>query len=74
MFATRPLGFQFIWVDSLCIIQDPRDDWRREAPLTQNIYRGALFNIAVTAAASGKHGCFTQRDPLLVKTFATQTV
>lgn len=29
--ATRALGFQYLWIDSLCIIQDDKDDWQREA-------------------------------------------
>ena len=71
--ATRLLGVEFIWIDSLCIIQDSRDDWRHETPLMQNVYRGALFDIAAIAAASAKASCFTQRNPSLIKPCVMQT-
>lgn len=28
---TRALGIQYLWIDSLCIIQDDEDDWREQA-------------------------------------------
>ncbi|KAF2018877.1 HET-domain-containing protein [Aaosphaeria arxii CBS 175.79] len=60
--VTRALGYQFMWIDSLCIIQDSMDDWNHEAPLMQNVYRGAVFNIAATASANGDGGLFRSRD------------
>lgn len=38
---TRHLGFEFIWIDSLCIIQDDIEDWRTEgskASILRKIY------------------------------------
>jgi hypothetical protein len=35
---TRRLGFQYIWIDALCIIQDGRDDWKRECSLMGEVY------------------------------------
>lgn len=32
------LGFQYIWIDSLCIIQDDSEDWAREAALMSTVY------------------------------------
>jgi hypothetical protein len=28
---TRRLNFRYLWIDSLCIIQDDSDDWARES-------------------------------------------
>ncbi|KAF0330594.1 het domain-containing protein [Colletotrichum asianum] len=35
---TRALGFQYIWIDSLCIIQDSKEDWLREAVKMAAVY------------------------------------
>jgi hypothetical protein len=60
--VTRALGYEFIWIDSLCIIQDSKDDWNLEAPQMQSIYRGAVLNIAATASANGDGGLFRSRQ------------
>ncbi|MBE3044755.1 HET domain-containing protein, partial [Candidatus Bathyarchaeota archaeon] len=37
---TRGLGLRYLWVDSLCIIQDRRHDWTIESGKMGDIYRG----------------------------------
>ncbi|KAK6428976.1 hypothetical protein LTR95_014877 [Oleoguttula sp. CCFEE 5521] len=36
---TRTLGFQYLWVDTLCITQDSEEDWQKEAKQMADIYR-----------------------------------
>ncbi|OTA87274.1 hypothetical protein M434DRAFT_399548 [Hypoxylon sp. CO27-5] len=57
------LGIQFIWIDSLCIIQDDEADWRSQSPLMGSIYHNACCNIAATWGADGDDGCFSNRIP-----------
>ncbi|KFZ24447.1 hypothetical protein V502_01074, partial [Pseudogymnoascus sp. VKM F-4520 (FW-2644)] len=72
--VTRALGYEFIWIDSLCIIQDSRDDWNHEEPLMQAVYRGAVFNIAATASANGDGGLFRSREvPPIERTLVRST-
>lgn len=60
---TWRLGKRYIWIDSLCIIQDDRDDWHAEALRMASIYENSAFTIA--ALGSGPHqSLFTRRDPL----------
>ncbi|KAF4459311.1 heterokaryon incompatibility [Fusarium albosuccineum] len=59
---THRLGYQYIWVDSLCIVQDDDADWKREAAKMGDIYAGAILTIAATGAESGDQGCFRQRN------------
>ncbi|KAG8158066.1 hypothetical protein KVR01_011827 [Diaporthe batatas] len=40
------LGIQYIWIDSLCIIQDDDDDWKREATNMARYYQDAWLTIA----------------------------
>lgn len=57
--VTRQLGVQYLWIDSLCIIQDSADDWEREASNMAEIYANAYCTIAATRAEDG-HGGFLQ--------------
>lgn len=36
--VTRKLGVEYIWIDSLCIVQNDSADWTRECPKMGNIY------------------------------------
>jgi hypothetical protein len=73
IFAARSLGIQFIWIDSLCILQDSREDWQREAPHMSSVYRYAILNIAASIAADNKAGCFPNRNTSLIKPCTIQT-
>ena len=59
---TRQLGFRYIWIDALCIIQDSEDDWKEQAAAMANVYGGAFVTIAATSASNGAGGCFTCRQ------------
>ncbi|KAK0704849.1 heterokaryon incompatibility protein-domain-containing protein, partial [Lasiosphaeris hirsuta] len=52
----RKLGLDYIWIDSLCIIQDDSADWEAEAAKMADIYRGSYLNIAAAAAADAHGG------------------
>lgn len=62
--VTRSLGVEYIWIDSLCIIQDSECDWLRESASMFNVYKYSYCNIAATAAKDDDVGCFSRRDPL----------
>lgn len=38
IFVTRRLGFLYLWIDSLCILQDSREDWEREAASMGDVF------------------------------------
>lgn len=57
----RRLGFLYIWIDSLCIIQDDPDDWTRESALMSSVYGCSGLNIAASGAVDGSCGCFFER-------------
>ncbi|KAL6827918.1 heterokaryon incompatibility domain-containing protein [Trichoderma camerunense] len=44
----RRLGIEYIWIDCLCIIQDDKDDWKREAALMASIYTNAELTVAAS--------------------------
>ncbi|KAH0565967.1 hypothetical protein GP486_000635 [Trichoglossum hirsutum] len=55
---TRKLNIQYIWIDSLCIIQDSEDDWTREAASMAGVYRNGFVCIAADGAVDSSEGCF----------------
>ncbi|KAM0138471.1 hypothetical protein ACHAO1_003505 [Botrytis cinerea] len=64
---SRALGIEYIWIDSLCIIQDSSSDWQAEAVLMQSVYSNSEINISATGAADGRQGCFLQPQDYIAK-------
>ena len=54
--TTRRLGIEFIWIDSLCIVQDDRDDWLRESKRMGSVYANAYLTLAATSSTDGSGG------------------
>ena len=61
IFLTWRLGFRYIWIDSLCILQDSKDDWEYHAASMAKIYTNSQLTISASAGQDGAHGCFTSR-------------
>ena len=47
---------EYLWIDSLCIIQDSTEDWRKESAAMRHVYKNAWLNIAATAAKNASQG------------------
>lgn len=60
--VTRSLGVQYLWIDSLCIIQDDPEDWDNESKLMEQVFSSAYATIAATCA-SGTDDGFLKRRP-----------
>ncbi|KAF2854838.1 HET-domain-containing protein [Plenodomus tracheiphilus IPT5] len=54
--TTRLLGFLYLWIDSLCIIQDSTADWEIEASKMAQIYNHSTLTISASRAASSDSG------------------
>lgn len=50
------LDVQYIWIDSLCIVQDDYSDWEIEAEKMADIYRQSYINLAASAARDAHGG------------------
>ncbi len=54
---TRGLGFRYLWIDSLCIIQDTLGaDWMTESVEMAHIYGNATITISADASADSNIG------------------
>lgn len=63
--VTRKLHIRYLWIDSLCIIQDDNEDWERESSRMASIYQNAHVTIAATAAENSQEGFLYPRIPAL---------
>jgi hypothetical protein len=54
--VTRKLGIRYLWIDSLCIIQDDESDWESESRHMENIFANAYCTIAATSAENSWDG------------------
>lgn len=55
---TRWLGFGYIWIDSLCIVQDRPSDWEAEAKKMGSYYYNAILTLVAGSAVSADSGLF----------------
>lgn len=60
----RSVGISYIWIDSLCIVQNDAEDWRHEAARMKDVYAGNVLTIAASEAANGSEGCFPERPDI----------
>jgi len=56
---TRMLRIRYLWIDSLCIIQDDNHDWQREASNMQSIYRHSYLTLAASKSGGPNEGLFS---------------
>jgi hypothetical protein len=56
--VARSLGLEYLWIDSLCIVQDDKDDWVRESKEMCAIYENSYLTIAATGALNATAGLF----------------
>lgn len=58
MLIVQDLGLRYIWIDSLCIIQDDVDDLYHELAKMSSIYTNSYITIAATQSDGGMRGCY----------------
>ncbi|KAF2655773.1 HET-domain-containing protein [Lophiostoma macrostomum CBS 122681] len=58
-------NLRYIWIDSLCIIQDSEADWNTESAAMKSVYSNGILNIAASSAVDSSCGLFARRPPHL---------
>lgn len=53
---TRELGFRYLWIESLCILQDSLEDWQKESAAMRDVYRNAALTISASASNNSEGG------------------
>ena len=64
--VTRILGIRYLWIDSLCILQDSDDDWTKESSEMGRIFEGAYLVLAAAHSKDSSGGLLPKRGPPLV--------
>lgn len=59
--AARKLGIPYLWMDSICIIQDQLD-WEQECPKMATVYGSSLVTLAAECAADATAGFLGLRN------------
>ncbi|KAJ2990541.1 hypothetical protein NUW58_g2897 [Xylaria curta] len=59
--VTRALSIRYLWIDSLCIIQDSDHDWEVESRKMEDVYSLAYVTIAASSAESSLKGFIHDR-------------
>ncbi|GME61995.1 heterokaryon incompatibility protein [Neofusicoccum parvum] len=67
MIITWRLGYRYLWIDSLCIIQNSEEDWMQEAGRMSEVYQNSVFTISATASQRATDGLFKRRPPYLFR-------
>ncbi|KAH6659131.1 heterokaryon incompatibility protein-domain-containing protein [Truncatella angustata] len=57
----KGLDVPFVWIDSLCIVQDDELDWKIQAPKMGDIYANAFLTVAAASSSSPADGILGER-------------
>lgn len=61
--VTRALDIRYLWIDSLCIIQDDPLDWDAESKKMEDVFSNAFCTVAASSAKSSVIGFLGRRPP-----------
>lgn len=62
--VTRQLGYRYLWIDSLCIVQDIHEDWVAESLRMRDYYKHAVLTISADSASGDHVGFLKHRREL----------
>ena len=65
--AACKIGFEYIWVDALYIVQDEEEDCQNEAASMATVYARSGLIFAAAAASDGTEGCLRLRSPDMIR-------
>ncbi|KAM0490960.1 hypothetical protein ACHAP8_011026 [Fusarium lateritium] len=69
VYITRQLGFNYLWVDRFCILQDDIEDKKREFSKMATTYKNAVVTLAAGTSENASEGFlnskFSKQNPFL---------
>lgn len=67
---TQNMGLRYLWIDSICIVQDSRQDFDREVANMASIYSNAIVTLSAAWAESTDVGLFPERPQYREESFS----
>jgi hypothetical protein len=64
--VAKTVNITYIWIDALCIIQDLRSDWEKQAAMMWQVYKFSDLTISATDSRNAEGGLFREREPSFV--------
>jgi len=73
---TWTLGFRYLWIDAICILQDSVNDWEYHASRMARIYSNSQLTILASSGRDGTKGCISSRlkDLYVLHSFDSQEI
>ncbi|RYE97946.1 MAG: HET domain-containing protein, partial [Oxalobacteraceae bacterium] len=65
--VTRALKLRYLWIDSLCIVQNSKADWATHVGAMASIYESAHITLAAGASSDDDGGFFTDTPDIYAK-------
>jgi hypothetical protein len=59
----RSIAIKYVWVDSLCILQDDTKDWESESKAMRNVFQNAALVVAAAGSSDSTQGLFFTNRP-----------
>ncbi|KAK8223227.1 heterokaryon incompatibility protein-domain-containing protein [Phyllosticta capitalensis] len=59
----RRLGYRYLWIDSICIVQDSKRSWKWNSEVMDCIYSNAEFTICAADGSNAKTGLVALDPP-----------
>jgi hypothetical protein len=57
----KEFGLRYLWIDSLCIIQDSLEDWREQSNTMGEVYRNSILCLSASGAGDASEGLYFDR-------------
>ena len=65
--VAQEINISYLWVDSLCIMQDDPEDWRTESALMSKVYGFSACTIAAAGSTGADDGLVRKRNQLRIR-------
>ncbi|KAI1869869.1 uncharacterized protein JN550_005459 [Neoarthrinium moseri] len=65
--VARALHVRYLWIDSMCIVQDDKIDWEHHVKIMAGIYANAYITLAAGASSDDDGGFFRESPPRFSK-------